>query len=63
MAEVLGSIIAIILMGALVLPIPIAIWAVFRGQRRVYLTRSSWPAKVAAYPQAYDLIVDNPEKM
>ena len=31
MAEVLGSIIAIILMGALVLPIPIAIWAVFRG--------------------------------
>ena len=29
MADILGSIIAIILMAAIVLPIPIAIWAVF----------------------------------
>ena len=31
MADILGSIIAIVLMSALVLPIPIAIWAVFKG--------------------------------
>ena len=31
MADILGSIIAIALMSALVLPIPIAIWAVFKG--------------------------------
>ena len=31
MAELVGSIVAIILLGALVLPIPIAIWAVFKG--------------------------------
>jgi hypothetical protein len=30
MADILGSIIGVILMGALVLPIPIAIWAVFK---------------------------------
>jgi hypothetical protein len=31
MAENLGTIIAIILISAIVLPIPIAIWAVFRS--------------------------------
>jgi len=31
MADLVGSIVAIILLGALVLPIPIAIWAVFKG--------------------------------
>jgi len=31
MADLIGSIIAIILFGALVLPIPIAIWAVFKN--------------------------------
>jgi len=31
MADTVGSIVAIILLGALVLPIPIAIWAVFKG--------------------------------
>ena len=31
MADLVGSIVAIILLGALVLPIPIAIWAVFKS--------------------------------
>ena len=62
MADLIGSIIAIILLGALVLPIPIAIWAVFTAQRRVDLTRSSWPANVAAYPQAYGSYPQPPEK-
>ena len=31
MADIVGSIVAIILLGALVLPIPIAIWAVFKS--------------------------------
>jgi len=31
MADILGDLVAIILMGAIVLPIPIAIWAVFRS--------------------------------
>jgi hypothetical protein len=31
MADLVGSIVAIVLLGALVLPIPIAIWAVFKG--------------------------------
>jgi hypothetical protein len=31
MADILGALVAIILMGAIVLPIPIAIWAVFRS--------------------------------
>ena len=60
MEDTLGALIAIVLISAITLPIPIAIWAVFSSQRRVDLTRSSWPAKVAAYPQAYGLLVDNP---
>ena len=31
MAEIIGSILAIILLAALILPIPVAIWAVFRS--------------------------------
>ena len=31
MADLIGSIIGIIIMSALVIPIPIAIWAVFKG--------------------------------
>jgi hypothetical protein len=31
MADNLGALIAIVLISALVLPIPIAIWAVFKG--------------------------------
>jgi hypothetical protein len=31
MTDLIGSVIAIIILGALVLPIPIAIWAVLKG--------------------------------
>jgi hypothetical protein len=31
MADTVGAVVAIILMSAIVLPIPIAIWAVFRS--------------------------------
>jgi len=31
MVDLLGSVIGIVILGALVLPIPIAIWAVFKG--------------------------------
>jgi hypothetical protein len=31
MADIVGTIVAIILISAIVLPIPIAIWAVFRS--------------------------------
>ena len=63
MTDILGSGIAMILIGALVLPILIAIWAVLKGQRRVDLTRSSWPAKVAAYPQVYGSYPQPPENV
>jgi hypothetical protein len=29
MADILGTVLAVVLIGALVLPIPIAVWAVF----------------------------------
>ena len=61
MADLTGSVIAIILIAALVLPIAIAIWAVFKGQRRVDLTKLSWPAKVRGYPQAYGSYPQPPE--
>ena len=61
MAETIGAIIGIVFILALCAPIPLAIWAVFKNQLRVDLTKSSWPASfVGGYPQAYGLIVDNP---
>ena len=31
MADLIGSVLAIIILGALVIPIPLAIWAVLKG--------------------------------
>jgi len=31
MTDLIGSVVSIIILGALVIPIPLAIWAVFKG--------------------------------
>ena len=56
LTDLIGAAIAIIFIAIISVPIPLAIYMVLRSK-----WYSSHARKyVAAYPQAYDLIVDNP---